>query len=685
MRIRLFAFLSLFLCGSAVDAFAGPDDVAIIIGNRNYVGDTPKVEFAERDADAFAKAAREILDIRPSNIVLLKDATETAFNRWFGLRNGGNGDLAALVRTPKSKIYIYFSGHGMPVDVSGDRAERVLLPVDALPQRAATEGVRIDVLRQAVLKTLASRAPEGQAILIFDACFSGLTPSGSLMPNTSAVSLSASKVQTSRSERLIEFSAAAANEVAYWDTERRHGAFTDALLDGLYGGASDASGRVSAQSLLSFTQRRVSDRLAALSPMERKLQSPGLSGDETFTIASLAKPFPQRDDASAAEERAECVILPKSSNIERLRKYLSSCRACACRTEVAERLSRIERTATDCAAEQQLFDQLARQGRSALDEIDALASDGKCGAVRESARKHLAALKTEAQPAPAPARTSPTPQQGQPPSASPAAVRHAVGQSFRDCSSCPEMVVVPRGSFTIGSPAHEQGRFDDEGGQRPISISSDFAVGRGSVTRAQFAEFVQSTGYTTGETCTIWTGSSWEASDGASWRSPGFSQTAADPVVCVNWHDAKAYVAWLARTTGQRYRLPSEAEREYFTRAGSQSAFWWGNAARSEQANFSAARRNATVPASAFSPNPWGLFNVHGNVWEWGEDCFFNSYNGISADGSPRTSSSCGARVLRGGSWAFDARYMRAANRGQRAANTRYNDQGFRVVRSLGY
>jgi formylglycine-generating enzyme required for sulfatase activity len=214
--------------------------------------------------------------------------------------------------------------------------------------------------------------------------------------------------------------------------------------------------------------------------------------------------------------------------------------------------------------------------------------------------------------------------------------------TFQECEQCPEMVVVPAGSFLLGSPANEPEREREEGPQHRVMVAKALAVGKFSVT---FDD--------------------WDAclGDGGcnGYRPPdqGWGR-GKRPVINVNWNDAKAYVAWLSRKTGRIYRLLSEAEREYVTRAATTTPFWWGSSISSSQANYdgrftygSDAKgefRQKTVSVDTFQPNPWGLYQVHGNVWEWTEDCWNESYNGAPADGSARTNGNCGERVLRGGS-----------------------------------
>jgi formylglycine-generating enzyme required for sulfatase activity len=178
-----------------------------------------------------------------------------------------------------------------------------------------------------------------------------------------------------------------------------------------------------------------------------------------------------------------------------------------------------------------------------------------------------------------------------------------------------------------------------------------------------------------------------------SWRDPGFGQDDSHPVVCVNWEDAKAYAKWLSQKTGKDYRLPSEAEWEYACRAGTQAPFWWGSPISTAQANYDGSHAlgggetgewlRKTVPVKSFQPNPWGLYQVHGNVWEWCEDCWNGDYHNAPRDGSARSAGDCGQRVFRGGSWGNDPRDLRAAQRYMGAHEVRNRFVGFRVARTI--
>jgi formylglycine-generating enzyme required for sulfatase activity len=257
------------------------------------------------------------------------------------------------------------------------------------------------------------------------------------------------------------------------------------------------------------------------------------------------------------------------------------------------------------------------------------------------------------------------------------------------------MVVVPAGSFTMGSPESEPERSPAENPQLKVTIAHPFAVGKFAVTRGEFEAFVKATRHPLGDACDTWSGTEWNSVQGKSFRDPGFSQDDKHPVVCVNWYDAKAYAAWLSKTTGKDYWLLSEAQREYMTRAGTTTPFWWGSSITPAQANYNGNGvykgggsigefRGRTLPVDSFEPNPWGLYNVHGNVSDWTEDCWNDSNSGNPGDGTARTQTgACDHRVVRGGSWNLSPRFLRSAARYGGPPDNRNFNFGFRVGRTL--
>ena len=241
--------------------------------------------------------------------------------------------------------------------------------------------------------------------------------------------------------------------------------------------------------------------------------------------------------------------------------------------------------------------------------------------------------------------------------------------TFKDCAICPEMIVAPAGSFTMGSPATEAGHDDKESPQHTVTIAKPFAVGRYAIT---FDEW---------DACVADKGCNFIRPPDQGWGR------GRRPAINVSWDDAKLYVAWLSKKTGKPYRLLSEAEREYVTRAGTSSPFWTGELISKTQANYDDYDHGKTVPVDSFTPNPWGLYQVHGNVSEWVEDCNHVHYKTAPPDGSAYViddfNGDCKKRVYRGGSWGSDQRSLRSANREWAYPDTRDKFTGFRVASGL--
>ena len=252
-----------------------------------------------------------------------------------------------------------------------------------------------------------------------------------------------------------------------------------------------------------------------------------------------------------------------------------------------------------------------------------------------------------------------------------------VGDVFRDCDEtwCPELVVVPAGSFRMGSPSSEEGRGGDEGPVHRVRIAQPFAVGVYEVT---FAEW---------DACVRDGGCGGHRPDDEGWGR------GRRPVINVSWEDAQSYVGWLSRKTGEKYRLLSESEWEYVARAGTTGPFHFGATLSTSQANYDGnffygsgrpgEYRGRTVSVGSFPSNEFGLHDVHGNVWEWVEDCWNGSYAGALADGGAWETGDCSRRVMRGGSWKGVPWGLRSANRCRFTAGDRIDFIGFRVARTL--
>ncbi len=254
----------------------------------------------------------------------------------------------------------------------------------------------------------------------------------------------------------------------------------------------------------------------------------------------------------------------------------------------------------------------------------------------------------------------------------PVCAQPAAGTVFRDCSECPEMVVVPAGTFMMGSPEGEG--LWDEYPQHSVTLRG-FSLGRYEVTFAQWDACVAAGG------CS-------HSPDDEGWGRDD------RPVINVTWSDARQYAAWLSRITGQQYRLPSEAEWEYAARAGTTTAYWWGVEASRSYANYGNDRWNGywaegadqwlhTAPVGSFPANGFGFYDILGNVWEWTQDCRNDDYTGAPSDGSAWESGECSRRVMRGGSYVETPRGLRAADRFMYSADDRFKVTGFRVARTL--
>ncbi|MDG2004858.1 MAG: SUMF1/EgtB/PvdO family nonheme iron enzyme, partial [Novosphingobium sp.] len=264
-----------------------------------------------------------------------------------------------------------------------------------------------------------------------------------------------------------------------------------------------------------------------------------------------------------------------------------------------------------------------------------------------------------------------------------------------DAPEAPVMVIIPAGEYTMGAPANEQ-YFQPWETQRRVTIGTPLAVSKYNVTRGEFAAFVADTGYDE-KGCDIWADDTFKWDPEGDWSRPGFEQSDEDAVACITWHDAKAYADWLSRKTGHRYRLPSEAEWEYAVRAGTTTAYYWGNELGTGNANCDGCDEGPhemkPTAGGKFPPNAFGLYDMVGNVWKWLEDCWNPTYAGAPTDGSAWLSGNCSLRGRRTGSWfnldkprPDDPRApgrLRSAGRFGSMPGLRISSFGFRLVREL--
>ncbi|BDU21172.1 formylglycine-generating enzyme family protein [Dyella sp. GSA-30] len=290
------------------------------------------------------------------------------------------------------------------------------------------------------------------------------------------------------------------------------------------------------------------------------------------------------------------------------------------------------------------------------------------------------------------------------------------GQTFTDRfadipGQAPSMVVVPTGNFAMGAADNDDGRNDSETPQHEVVLDKGFAMGRTDVTVGQFREFVKASGYQPdsqrlgGASVYDERSGSMRDDTGASWQSDYAGHNADDklPVVNVSWNDARAYAEWLSQRTGKKYRLPSESEFEYALRGGTTTKYWWGDSIpKSRVENLTGGNDRSSngrrwsnafagyrdgfwgpAPVMSFAANPFGLYDINGNVSEWVQDCWHDNYIRAPRDGNAWLNPGCSTRVIRGGSWGSSPDQVRSAYRQGADASVRSGRVGFRVVREL--
>ncbi|MDX2144599.1 MAG: formylglycine-generating enzyme family protein [Rhodospirillaceae bacterium] len=291
----------------------------------------------------------------------------------------------------------------------------------------------------------------------------------------------------------------------------------------------------------------------------------------------------------------------------------------------------------------------------------------------------------------------------------------SIGSIIRDCPDCPELVLVPAGTFIMGSTSEETAKAalpaEQAAREYPahrVTIPRPFAIGRYEVTVGEYEAFVNATHHVSSANCTTWDSAKgiWGPVPEADWRNPGYVQSTRHPVGCLTITDARAYTQWLSSRTGKAYRVPSEAEWEYVARAGATTLHTWGDTNKdicayanvADQTRVEAHKiadpdptrffpcRDGHVfasPVGSFPANPWGLYDVIGNIWEWTEDCFIPHYDGAPTDGSVRREEGCDRLIVRGGGWYSRTWFARAPGRSREEPSYRSSTLGLRVVRDL--
>ena len=337
---------------------------------------------------------------------------------------------------------------------------------------------------------------------------------------------------------------------------------------------------------------------------------------------------------------AEADALARAAKRELTERFgLTLCRADPATGACDERHERLE-------AEREAW--LSARGTNRAEDVEAFLAERPESPHAAEARERLARLRAMASPQPPAPPAKPAPWRGRQP-----------GETFADPlpggGFGPELVVVPGGAFRMGCASGVACR-ESETPVREVRIARPFALARREITYAEYRRFAKP-----------------ERSVHASW--------ARRPAVHLAWAEARAYAEWLSARTGERYRLPSEAEWERAARAGLETAFFWGDEMDRERLAHSRTSWTATV--GTVPPNRWGLFDMAGNAAEWTADCWQEDHLEAPPDGSARTDGDCGRRTVRGGSYRQAARWQRSAARAGKPADERYMDVGFRVLREL--
>ncbi|MBB3219417.1 SUMF1/EgtB/PvdO family nonheme iron enzyme [Pseudoduganella umbonata] len=486
-----------------------------------------------------------------------------------------------------------------------------------------------------------------------------------------------------------------------FDPEQRFDSVT-ALLDALRRAAGPSPEELAAQAAaaqLAAERREHERQRAQLKEAEERLhaeqrameQARAAGAEEQRRMELQRKAELQRNAELVARRRAEA----QAEAVKKLREE---------QARRAEELQREKQRRLEADAAAQARKEQLRQQLLARREADA----AKARAIEEEKQRKAALLRAQAAykaeqeraRRDQAARNAAELAALMPTAASPVADASGVLRDrFLDGSAVgPDLVLIPTGRFQMGGTEHEHVVARKAGSQpswlarelptRWVAIERSFALGRYPVTVGEWRRFVRAT--------------AWESKLGIDWTRPGFEQDDWHPVVNVSWHDAQQYVRWLSMMTGALYRLPSEAEWEYACRAGSRTAFACGDEIGTEYANYDGhftygngvrgEFRGGTSKVGSFQPNGWGLYDMHGNVWEWTQDAAHDDYNGAPCDGSAWEDTGEGGgsggdpdrRMVRGGAWLYPPRYVRSAARNGFSALLSNDVVGFRVARRLG-
>jgi formylglycine-generating enzyme required for sulfatase activity len=623
------------------------DRIALVIGNAdNSLRPLPN---ALNDARAMAQALRAAgFDV---TVVLNADDSEM------------NAQLERFLLRQKqgSVSLLYFSGHARMED-----GETVLLPAAASDGHTATEQHKRGMRLQNVLR----RTAGARQIILLDTC---LTAS----PQVSGNSWKPLFLPT---DSLVAHAAQPGSGAG--DTAT-HGIFTARLLKSM-----------------SFPQRSIE---ALLAETARDVATITKGRQRPWIASSLAAPLDFNDNAAAlgvlrflADSASDTIVaydtrgvLPKDTNeqyeltfwesikdsnhISDYEAYLQTYPKGRFAGLAKARIDRLRASAPKEAPKEAAREAAKEAPRETPKAVPSRPPAKAAEPPRVAQPKESPPAAPAASPSsPASAGTTATPPAASPapsaqsaPSATqdPSPKRAAAAGEIKDCPTCPDMITLPAGGFTMGSNTGDP----SEKPEHRVTIAAPFAIGKFEVTMEQWNACVDTGG------CTKVTTDA--------------NRPKNVPVRDVSWEDAQQYVKWLTKVTGKPYRLPTEAEWEYAARGGTATKFWWGEQMRKGTANCKDCgepwQQEAPVPAGSFAPNPFGLHDVNGSVWEWVNDCWHNNFKGAPGDGKSWEDANCRVRVIRGGSWRENASYMPSSTRFKYDANVRHSQNGFRVVREM--
>jgi len=611
-----------FSCAAAEQkGDARPRRLALVIGNASY--EDHSLTNATRDAAAtgelLSRLGFEVMTYSNLDRARMNEAVHE-FNR--RLAAGGVGLL-------------YFAGHAMQVGKS-----TLLLPVDAQGSPAApiTQGIDLN----GILAGMSVPRSDQLNLVVLDTCL-----------NNPYDPANVSIVQPP-SRTIVAYATAPGTYAA---DGTRHGAYTAALLRAIAQPGRNMEGVLddAARFVSHATEGRQIPWIA---------EGPAAAASEFQFAPSAAQASDSGNDHSRSTTATETVvafqsrgILPKDSNEQYELTFWESIKDSTYPSDYEAYLKAYPNG------------RFATLAHARIDRLRASAAAPKAQSQTQTQPEHARAAAPPASspmapPAPAPAEKSVAASPPPTPASKPALKTAAsTAGEIKDCATCPALVALPGGTFEMGSNS-------DDPAERPVhrvSIGQPFAIGKYEVTVEQ-----------------------WNACADAS-GCPRIdiegNPSKSTPVHNLSWDDAQVYVKWLSKTTGKTYRLPTEAEWEYAARGGTTTTYWWGNEMRKGYADCKDCgepwRKDSPVNVGSFMPNPFGLFDMNGSVWEWVADCWHSSYKGAPADARVWDEAGCPMRVIRGGSWPDGGAYMQSSTRFKYSASVRQSQNGLRVARDM--